>query len=447
MRPIITLVRKDLTLFLKDKPGMLLTFFVPLILIYIIGNIFGGAGKGGGDGLSSQIKIAAFNESGDASVDAFIKALENEDSLNVLTSPNASEEPEVRFTRESLKDGIANHSFNYALIIPQNYRKENGIGIQLEYLSNPKNQIEAQIVNGLIQKSVFTQLPTLLAAQVDDYQRMQLGDEKYTSYLDGLATLLSNSYEDMEYDDVRKNVEFSGLSELFSNENSVEESSESLVQNLINIKEEQVFGKEVKNPNLTRTVGGYAIMFLLFATTSSAASLFAERNDGIFHRILSMPVKPTHILWSKFIFNTLLGVVQALALFVASSLLFDVDVFSNFLILCVVSLFASSACTAFGMLIASVSKTPQQAQGLGTLLIISMSAIGGAWFPVSLMPETMQIVSKFTIVYWGVESYLGTLWENASILTMLPKLGVLAFITIALTSFSSWRFRTGDLFR
>jgi ABC-2 type transport system permease protein len=194
-------------------------------------------------------------------------------------------------------------------------------------------------------------------------------------------------------------------------------------------------------------IGGYAIMFLLFATTGSAASLFEERNDGIFLRLLSMPVKRTHILWSKFIFNTILGVVQALTLFVASSLLFRVDVFPNFLNLFVVSLFASAACTAFGMFLASVSKTPQQAQGFGTLLIISMSALGGAWFPLSMMPEPMQVIGKFTLVYWGVESYLGALWEEAGLFALIPQLGVLAGIALALNLISTWRFKTGDLFR
>ncbi|MBK1880351.1 ABC transporter permease [Pelagicoccus mobilis] len=448
MSTILHLLQKDITLFLKDKTAILLTFLVPFFVIYIVGNIFSGAGDNGG--LSSNIKLAAYNESGDPAADTFIQALENEEGLHLITDAPGPDDSRIPFTRESIRQGIVDHHYNFALIIPQDYLKKEGIGLRLEFLSNPKNQIESQIVNGLMQKAVYTKLPKLLSGQLDNYQREVMGDEKYTQFLDGLAALVTLSYEEAEYEEVRANMGFEGLANMLSPDSADSEADNdatAFLQDIIEVKEDQVFGKELKNPYLTRMVGGYAIMFLLFATTGSAASLFEERNDGLFLRLLSMPVKRTHILWSKYIFNTLMGVLQALTLFIASSFLFNVEVFPNFLNLFVVSVFASAACTAFGMLLASVSKTPQQAQGFGTLLIISMSAMGGAWFPVSLMPEFMQMLSKFTLVYWGVESYLAALWEESGLLALIPELSVLAAISLALIGISSWRFKTGDLFR
>lgn len=448
MNSILTLVRKDLTLFFKDKTAIVLTFLVPFFIIYIVGNIFSGGAKG--EGLSSNIKIAVYNESGDANANALIKGLKGEKSLEVITDTLSPDKTRISFDRESVRQGIVDHHYNFALIIPKNYVKEKGIGLRLEFLSNPKNQIETHMINGLIQKAIYSKLPNLLSGQLDKYQRKLMGDQEYTAFMDGFAALISTSYEEVEYEEVRSNMGFQALTKLLSgneDDDPDEASAATLLEGLIQFDENQVFGKEIKNPQLTRTIGGYAIMFLLFATTGSAASLFEERNDGIFLRLLSMPVKRTHILWSKFIFNTALGITQALTLFVASSFLFDVEVFPNFLNLFVVSVFASAACTAFGMLLASVSKTPQQAQGFGTLLIISMSALGGAWFPLSMMGPTMQIIGKFTLVYWGVESYLGALWEGTGLLALIPELGVLAAIAIGLMAIASWRFRTGDLFR
>ncbi len=448
MHTILTLVRKDLTLFLKDKTAIVLTFLVPFFVIYIVGNIFSGAGDNGG--LSSSIKLAIYDESGDSHTAALIDGLASEESIELIQDRAGPDQNRIPFDRESIRQGIVDHEYNFALIIPKDYLKEEGIGLRLDFLSNPKNQIEAQIINGLIQKTIFTKLPQLMSGQFDNYQRELMGDQKYTEFLDGLAALISLSYDDAEYEDIRENMGFEGLSKLLAGETAEGEEGESnaaLLSNMIEIDEDQVFGKELKNPYLTRMIGGYAIMFLLFATTGSAASLFEERNQGIFLRLLSMPVKRTHILWSKFIFNTLLGVTQALTLFIASSFLFKVEVFPNFLNLFVVSIFASAACTAFGMLLASISKTPQQAQGFGTLLIISMSALGGAWFPLSMMPSAMQVIGKFTLVYWGVESYLGALWEEAGLIALIPELSVLTGIAVVLIAISSWRFKTGDLFR
>ncbi|MBC2607166.1 ABC transporter permease [Pelagicoccus albus] len=445
MRPVLILLQKDISLFLKDKAAIALTFIVPFCVIYIVGNIFGGSGDQGG--ISSSIRLGLLDEASNPTSQIIVDALEAEEGLRIISSSKGPEGEQIPLSRDTIQKGIEDHDFNFALIIPQDLLSSSELGLRLEFLSNPKNPIESQIINGLIQKAVFSKIPQLLSEKIDQQQRDELGPEKYSTFQNGIAAAISLAYDDIEYDDVKDKIGFAGLTDLISGSEGESEDASNSLSNLVNIEESQVFGKEVKNPTLTRMIGGYAIMFLLFATTGSAASLFEERNEGLFLRLLSMPVRRTHILWSKFLFNTLLGMVQALTLFIASSFLFGVEVFPHFLNLILVSLVASAACAAFGMTLASLAKTPQQAQGFGTLLIISMSALGGAWFPLSLMPATMQFIGKFTLVYWGVESYLGALWEDAQLLKILPELGVLAAIACCLLALSSWRFKTGDLFR
>lgn len=74
--------------------------------------------------------------------------------------------------------------------------------------------------------------------------------------------------------------------------------------------------------------------------------------------------------------------------------------------LLVIIVAAATAATAFGMLLASIARNPEAAQGLATFLILSMSAVGGAWFPTSIMPEFIQTISKVTLVYWSIEGFL-----------------------------------------
>lgn len=453
MRPTLALLGKEFSLFLKDKTAIVLTFLVPFFVIYIVGNIFSDMGNGDNGGLNATIKIAALNASGDPAGDRLLEALDSEEGLDLIRSDPSQGEATTPFTRQSIRQGIVDNYYNFALVVPENYLKEGEIGLRLEFISNPKNAIEAQIVNGLVQKAVFTKMPQLLAGQLDRLQREQLGEGAYDQFLDGLAAVVDLSFDEVAYDEIRPRMSAQGLVEFLSEpaaggaEGDDGASASAFLEGLVTLEEDQVYGKDLENPYLTRMIGGYAIMFLLFATTGSASSLFEERAEGIFLRLLSMPVKRLHILWSKYIFNTLLGIVQALTLFIASSFLFDVDVFSNFASLFVVSVFAAAAATSFGMALASICRTPQQANGFGTLLIISMSAMGGAWFPLDWMPEPMQVIGKFTVVYWGVEGYLGALWEKANLLQLAPTLGVLLAIAAGLNLLSSWRFRTGDLFR
>jgi ABC-2 type transport system permease protein len=92
-----------------------------------------------------------------------------------------------------------------------------------------------------------------------------------------------------------------------------------------------------------------------------------------------------------------------------------VDIFSNIINLAFVILVSAAAAVAFGMIITASTKSLAQANGIATLFILIMSALGGSWFPVSLFPEWMQVVSKFTLTYWSVEAFLQVLWRNASI--------------------------------
>lgn len=452
MKSILVLLQKDFGLFFKDKPALLLTFLVPFVLIYIFGNIFGGSGDSGG--MEAKIKLAVLDLAGTASSIALVQSLEDEEGLTVISSQVVDEGERVPFTEETLRQGIVDHDYNFAVIVPVNFIKEDGIGLRLSFISNPRNDIEIQMVNGLLQKVVFTRMPQLLAPQMDSWQQQTMGADGYDAFNKGLADLLNDNIGSGDFEVKPEDMTVSGLLDQLmagdaggtSGEGGDEDGNGNILGDLLEIEEDQVYGKEIKNPFLTRMIGGYAIMFLLFATTASATSLFEERNEGLFLRLLSMPVKRTHILWSKYLFNLVLGVIQVMALFLASSLFFDIDVFGNFFSLLVVCLLSASVCTAFGMLLSAIAKTPQQAQGLGTLLILGMTSMSGAWIPMQFMPETMQMIGKLTPVYWSIEGFSRVLWEGANLTAMTPTLGVIVLYSLVLMTLAIWRFKKGELF-
>ena len=133
-------------------------------------------------------------------------------------------------------------------------------------------------------------------------------------------------------------------------------------------------------------------------------------------------------------------------LFFTGYLFFGIDIFSNFFNLLLVIIASSAAATAFGMVLAAFSKTPAQARGLGTFLILTMSAIGGAWFPTFILPSFVQTLSKLTIVYWSIEGFLQVLWRGVGTIEILPYVGILLGIAAVINLISIWRFQKGDIF-
>jgi ABC-2 type transport system permease protein len=106
----------------------------------------------------------------------------------------------------------------------------------------------------------------------------------------------------------------------------------------------------------------------------------------------------------------------------------------------------AAACTGFGMLLAAITSSAEAARSLANLLVITMSACGGAWFPVSFMPEFMQHIAKFTLVYWAIEGFGAVLWAGSSPAQLLPILGILLGITATVMAVAVWRFNRSAIF-
>ncbi|MDB6077250.1 MAG: family transporter protein, partial [Akkermansiaceae bacterium] len=244
---------------------------------------------------------------------------------------------------------------------------------------------------------------------------------------------------------IRKNIEEGNFTAGSTAENARTDGN-SLLSQIIRIESIQVAGKDVKSPQATRIVGGWAMQFLMFSLSAAATALFYERDRGIFHRILAGPVSRAQILWSKFIYGLSIGMLQLVTLFVAGRILYGIDVEHHLGFLLLVCAFAAAACTAFSMLLASVSPSPEAAGGFATLLILLMCSIGGAWFPTALMPESIQQASKFTLVYWALEGFSQVLWANASFHELLPTLGILGGMTAAAMAIAVWQFNRGKIF-
>ena len=444
MHPVLSLLRKDIRLFLRNKVAFGLTFIVPLCLVYIFGQVFGVNRSSSGP---TGVPIAVVSETDAPVADAIIQALEAESAFRVIRTWEDDEGIEVELTGARARELIRDNKLRFGLVFPPDTMSEESFGLRLIFLNNPRNEIETQTVTGLLQKVIFTSAPQALMQNLRKQAENFIGMAETDVFYDGMARTIADAF-DLEYGEVRADMS-AGVLDFGATESSGEAGSDeasSFIDQIITIDNEQLAGADVKSPGATRVVGGWAIMFLLFSVSGASTSLFEEKQAGLFHRLLSSPVSRSHILWSKYLFNMLMGLVQLTVLFLAGQMMFGIEVLPHLPSLLVVALCASIACTAFGMLLSAIAPNPAAASGLATFLILTMSAIGGAWFPTSFMPEFIQSISKLTLVYWSMEGFLAVLWAQKSIIEILPILGVLLGMAAVVNVFSIWRFNRGNLF-
>ncbi|MFY0630779.1 MAG: ABC transporter permease [Flavobacteriaceae bacterium] len=186
------------------------------------------------------------------------------------------------------------------------------------------------------------------------------------------------------------------------------------------------------HPGLVQAVGGTAIMMLLFSIAAIGGSLLDEKEAGTLKRLLFSPVKPIDILLGKMGVAMVISVLQLTAMFLFAWVAFGLPIFMDVLSLLLLIVAISFAVSSFGVLLVSTVKTRQQLNGMSTIIIILMSAIGGSMIPINMMPGFLQDIAVVSVNYWGIQGFFDIFWRQLPLLEILPKMGILLGIGLGM---------------
>jgi ABC-2 type transport system permease protein len=439
LKTVLALIRKEIRLFLNDRVAVSFAFVIPIVLILLWGSIFGNIDSG-----PQHLNLAFLNQSTSRIATRIERVLDTTRTFSLTRTYQDERGTDIPFDTSSIKDYVRRGHAAAALVIPADAYTDTSIGLHLKFYYDPRNDMETQIIQGILQQTIMTQVPEVFMESSKRSALRYLGNDTGRAFNSDIARTVGKYF----HVDFEKLLTFrlNDTSSLFPpGGDSSRTGAKDFFGNILKLDKEQLVGKEVPNPWAARSVGGWAMMFLLFVLNGAASNLFEEKQTGVVLRVLAAPVTRVQLLWSKYLFHIILGLFQLVVLFVAGALLMKVDVLSNVYNLLLVMIAAATACSAFGMLLAAVCSTPGQARGLGTLLILAMSSIGGAWFPTSFMPPLIQTLSRASLVYWAMDGFLQVLWRGASTLDILPDVGVLMGMALVATLVSIWRFRRGHV--
>ena len=139
--------------------------------------------------------------------------------------------------------------------------------------------------------------------------------------------------------------------------------------------------------------------------------------------------------------------MQLVVMFLFASLTFQLNIKPHLLGLVITILATAFACSAFGVLLATFAKSRQQVQGLSTLIILVMSAIGGSMMPLFFMPEMMQKLAVISVNYWSIQAFFDLFWRNLSIAdaTFISRILILLLIGLILNALAFILFKRNIL--
>jgi ABC-2 type transport system permease protein len=412
---IIPIVRTALMALRRDRASLALSFILPIAFFSIFAVIFGGQRDS-----TPKIKVILVDEDQSrASID-LVRGLEREDSLVVLTRPpskNKTAQQPADYTAATAEAAVKSGDAPVALIIPRGFgqnpisfgRDASGPAIQL--LNDSSDLIAPQMVMGLLQKAAMVSMPEVMAAQ----------GMKYSEEYVGGFTPEQRKRADAGLQEFRKmQREGSG-----SGNNTAD-------RGIISVNSRAVVGENKRNPMVSFYAAAIGVMFLLFTASGSAGALLDEAESGTLDRVLSSRVTMTALLAGKLTFNTLLAFTQLTVMFLWAWAVFKLDFFTHIPGFLVMGLCTAFAVAAFGMVLASICHTRAQLGALSTLLILTMSAVGGSMFPRFLMPAAMQKAGLFTINAWAIDGFTKVFWRDLPVQDLWQQVSVLLAVGIVL---------------
>jgi ABC-type Na+ efflux pump permease subunit len=151
---------------------------------------------------------------------------------------------------------------------------------------------------------------------------------------------------------------------------------------------------------------GFSVTFMLLGMLFGVSlGLLDERDWGTFDRVRSLPVPARNIVLGKLASRFAVGVAQMIVLFAVGFALFRISLGPQpwALLLPIVGIVFVGA--ALGLIVAAIAPSRDAVVPLGSVLIVTMAAVGGCWWPIDLEPRWMRSVAHALPTTWAMEAF------------------------------------------
>ena len=407
----------------RDRLGLALYAIVPILFLTIFASVFQGFGRHG----ENKVRVALLDLDGTAASTMLAQAArEGSARIDLVTIEGDSVDDLDRL--------VSGGSFPAGILVPTGFEDalaEPTAAIPaLQVRFDPANPIAPEFAQGVLLGAAWEGLAPMLLGREIRVLEMIAGP--LTPRQRGLAEGLA-----------------SGADASGANRRLVEEIADSA---RVPIDASPVALGQDAPSLVTYYTAAIGVMFMLFSALSTTGWLLEEQERGILDRLRSSGIGPWAILLNRFIFATLVGVVQMLVMLAWAAMVFDVRFFTTRQLICLtvlVPLVAASA-SALGLLITGVARTRRQQTTIGTIAVLILSALGGSMIPTFLMPESLQSFGEWFFNARAIDALQQVLWYTSAgdttasmLMRISPAIGVVvlsggAFLIGARIAISRW---------
>jgi ABC-2 type transport system permease protein len=187
-----------------------------------------------------------------------------------------------------------------------------------------------------------------------------------------------------------------------------------------------------------QTVPANVVMFVMMCVLIYGVHLLVtEKKSGLLTRISAGPVTATQIVAARLGSRALAGVIQVVILFAVSKLLFGISFGTSFAGLSLLMASYILCVAGLSLLLGSLIRSPEQASGFSVLLTLVMSALGGCWWPLEIVPSPVREFAFAFPTGWAMDGLHKVMAFGYGARAVIPNAAVLLLMFVVFFSLAT----------
>ncbi|HSG27282.1 MAG TPA: ABC transporter permease, partial [Candidatus Krumholzibacterium sp.] len=189
------------------------------------------------------------------------------------------------------------------------------------------------------------------------------------------------------------------------------------------------------------SVPGNLVMFVLMTMAFSGIAITYERKTGVLMRIGASPAGRWDIVSGKLLGRMMLSTLQILLLLVAGKYLFGISLGDNVPALALLMLSFAFCAGGFSLLFGALFRDPDQMSGFAVIATLVMSALGGCWWPLEIVPGWARALAFFFPTGWTISGIHKLISFGYGFSSVAGHIAALMLFGLVFLAIASWRLR------
>lgn len=192
------------------------------------------------------------------------------------------------------------------------------------------------------------------------------------------------------------------------------------------IAERSATGAPRRINTFDQNVPGFSVTFVLLGMLLGVSlGLLDERDWGTLERLRAAPSPFAVPLVAKLLARFVVGIAQMVVLFAIGRAAFGISLGPEPWALLLPTTGIVFAGTAFGLVVAAVARSRESVLPVGSIVIVTMAAVGGCWWPIDLEPPWMRQAALAFPTTWAMAAFNDLMIRRQPAETVFGATGVL----------------------